>query len=216
MLRTTSWIAAAKHDQYSGQIGTTNEADIRWWDGGVALQCFGSTLAQESPPIGGAVWNATSLIPQRLSSTIVAITCSKNVHVEPCIDSHGRVDHDNNTTPDTSVHCAWSAFNHFRLWWKLFMASLQPVDVLSNLPSWHFNFVDLQPAGWNLTGVLFDPGLGDRVAKSSKSWFCKSKSEIRNHQMENNKQYQRPNSMQKIPGKTWHDLRWHQLLHKID
>ena len=35
---------------------------------------------QEGPPIGGAVRSATSLIPQRLSYTILDITCSKNVH----------------------------------------------------------------------------------------------------------------------------------------
>ena len=35
---------------------------------------------EESPPIGGAARNATSLIPQRLSSIMIAITCSENVH----------------------------------------------------------------------------------------------------------------------------------------
>ena len=53
---------------------------------------------QESPPIGGAVRNAKSLIPQRLSATILAIASSENVRVWPCIDKHGRVHRDNNTT----------------------------------------------------------------------------------------------------------------------
>ena len=35
---------------------------------------------QESPTICGAVGNATSLIPQRLSSIIIAIACSEIVH----------------------------------------------------------------------------------------------------------------------------------------
>ena len=58
---------------------------------------------QESQPICVAVRNATSLIPQRLSSIILAITCSENVHASPCIDSHGRIDRDNNTTPTIYV-----------------------------------------------------------------------------------------------------------------
>ena len=53
----------------------------------------------EGPPIGGAVRNATSLIQQRLSYIMLAITCSENVRALPCIDSHGRIDRDNNTTP---------------------------------------------------------------------------------------------------------------------
>ena len=51
---------------------------------------------QESPPIGEAVGNATPLMPQRLASIILAITC---YNAWPCIDSHGRVDYDNNATP---------------------------------------------------------------------------------------------------------------------
>ena len=63
-------------------------------------------MKQEGPPIGEAVRNATSLIPQELSYIIHAITCSENVHALPCIDSHGRVDRDNNTTPVIYVmHC---------------------------------------------------------------------------------------------------------------
>ena len=62
---------------------------------------------QESPPIGGAVRNATSLIPQRLSYIILAITCSENVYAWPCIDSHGRVDRDNNTTPAIYAMHIW-------------------------------------------------------------------------------------------------------------
>ena len=34
---------------------------------------------QEGPPIGGAVRNATSLIPRRLSYTMLAITFCENV-----------------------------------------------------------------------------------------------------------------------------------------
>ena len=37
-------------------------------------------------PVGGAVRNATSLIPQRLSYIMLAITCSENVPALPCID----------------------------------------------------------------------------------------------------------------------------------
>ena len=39
-------------------------------------------IEQESPPVGGAGRNATSLITQRLSymGLILAITCSENVH----------------------------------------------------------------------------------------------------------------------------------------
>ena len=37
-------------------------------------------IEQESPPIVGVVRNATSLIAQRLSSIILAFTCSENVH----------------------------------------------------------------------------------------------------------------------------------------
>ena len=54
---------------------------------------------QEGPPIGDGVRNATPLITQRMSSTILAITYSENVYVLPRIDSHGRVDGDNNSTP---------------------------------------------------------------------------------------------------------------------
>ena len=50
---------------------------------------------QGGPPTGGAVRNAASLIPQRLSY----IRRSENLHALPGIDSHGRVDCDNNTTP---------------------------------------------------------------------------------------------------------------------
>ena len=46
-----------------------------------------------------AVRNATSITPQRLSSTILAITCSENVHAWPWIDLHWRVGRDNNRTP---------------------------------------------------------------------------------------------------------------------
>ena len=35
---------------------------------------------EESPTISGAVQNRTSLIPQRPSSMIFALTCSENVH----------------------------------------------------------------------------------------------------------------------------------------
>ena len=54
---------------------------------------------QEGPPIGGAVRNATSFIPQRLSSIILSIACSENVHPWPCMDSRGRDDRNNNTSP---------------------------------------------------------------------------------------------------------------------
>ena len=56
-------------------------------------------LKQESPPIAGAVRNATALIPQRLSSIIRAITCSENVHA-----CYVRVDRDNNTPPFYVMH----------------------------------------------------------------------------------------------------------------
>ena len=42
---------------------------------------------QEGPPIGGALQNATSLIPQRLSYTMLATTFCENVRALP--DSHG-------------------------------------------------------------------------------------------------------------------------------
>ena len=42
--------------------------------------CFRIHEKQESPPIGGTVRNATSLVPQPLSSIVLAITCSENVH----------------------------------------------------------------------------------------------------------------------------------------
>ena len=58
---------------------------------------------QEGPPIGGAERNATSLIPQRLSYTMVAINFCENVRALPCIDSHERIDRDNNTTPTIYV-----------------------------------------------------------------------------------------------------------------
>ena len=64
---------------------------------------FYQNLQQESPPIGGAVRNATSLIPQRLSYIMLAITCSENVRALPCIESHWRIDRDNNTTPANHV-----------------------------------------------------------------------------------------------------------------
>ena len=47
-----------------------------WWCG------------QESPPIGWAVRNPTSYIPEWLSSIILAITGSENVYAHPCIYSH--------------------------------------------------------------------------------------------------------------------------------
>ena len=50
---------------------------------------------QEGLPLGGAVGNATSLIPQRLSYIMLAITCSENVRALPCIGSHGRLDREN-------------------------------------------------------------------------------------------------------------------------
>ena len=54
---------------------------------------------QEGSSIGGAVRNVTSLIAQRLSYTILDITCSENAHALPFIDSHRRVDCDSSTTP---------------------------------------------------------------------------------------------------------------------
>ena len=54
---------------------------------------------QEGPPIGGAVRNATSLIPQPLAYIIFAIACLENVHALPCIDSRGQLYRDNNMTP---------------------------------------------------------------------------------------------------------------------
>ena len=51
---------------------------------------------QESPPIGGAVRNVTTLIPERLSPNIMlAITCSENVYVCPC--TCVRLERDDNT-----------------------------------------------------------------------------------------------------------------------
>ena len=61
-----------------------------------ALELFRNE--EKAHQFGGAVRNATPLIPQRLSSIILTITCSENVHARPCIESHGRVDRDNNTT----------------------------------------------------------------------------------------------------------------------
>ena len=59
-----------------------------------------SHFKQESPPIGGAVRNTTSLIPQRLSSTEdICYHLSGNAHARPCMDSYGGVFRDNNTTP---------------------------------------------------------------------------------------------------------------------
>ena len=55
-------------------------------------------IEQYGPPIGGAVRNATSLIPQWLSYIMLAITFSENVRALPCINSHGRIDRNNNTT----------------------------------------------------------------------------------------------------------------------
>ena len=48
-------------------------------------------LKQESPLFGGAVRNATSVIPQRLSPIIFAITCAENVYARPCFYSHVRL-----------------------------------------------------------------------------------------------------------------------------
>ena len=57
-------------------------------------------LEQESPPIGGGMRNATSLVWQWLSYIILVITCSENVvPAWPCVHSDGRVDPDYNTTP---------------------------------------------------------------------------------------------------------------------
>ena len=64
-----------------------------------ALQAAVRSIKQEGPPFGGAVRNAMSLILQRLSHIMLAITCSENVPALPCIDSHLRRDRDNNTTP---------------------------------------------------------------------------------------------------------------------
>ena len=55
-------------------------------------------VKQKCPPIAGAVRNATSLIPQRLPYIMLAITFCENVCALPCIDSHGRIDCDNNMT----------------------------------------------------------------------------------------------------------------------
>ena len=64
---------------------------------------FWLQMQQQGPPIGGTVRNAASLIPQRLSYTILANTCSEHVHAWLCIDSHGRVGIDHNTTPAVYV-----------------------------------------------------------------------------------------------------------------
>ena len=56
-----------------------------------------SKSKQESPPIGGAVRNATALIPEWLLHIMLAITCCENVHVRPCIYSHVRLELGNNT-----------------------------------------------------------------------------------------------------------------------
>ena len=53
---------------------------------------------QEIPPIGRAVQNATTLIPERLSSVVLAVTCSENVYARPCIYSLMRLERDDNTT----------------------------------------------------------------------------------------------------------------------
>ena len=82
-----------------GLIDSIVVAWIFWYRLCYVDNCHAGDHSQESPPIGGAVRNATSLIPQRLSSIILAITCSENVHPWPCIDSRERVDRDNNTTP---------------------------------------------------------------------------------------------------------------------
>ena len=47
--------------------------------------------------VSAAARNATSLIPQRLSYKMLAITFCENVRALP--DSHGRIDRDDNTTP---------------------------------------------------------------------------------------------------------------------
>ena len=51
----------------------------------------------------GELRNATSLIPQRLSYILLAITRSVNVRALPCIVSHWRIDRAYNTTPAVYV-----------------------------------------------------------------------------------------------------------------
>ena len=41
--------------------------------------------------------------PTAIASIILAIACSENVRARPCIDLHGQVDRNNNTTPDIYV-----------------------------------------------------------------------------------------------------------------
>ena len=60
---------------------------------------IGHIYEQEGPPIDGAVRNAISLIPQRLSHIILDIARSENVPALPYIGLHGRGDRNNNTTP---------------------------------------------------------------------------------------------------------------------
>ena len=54
-------------------------------------------VIQESPPIGGAVRNATTLILERLLSKVLVNTCSEYVYARPCIYSHLQLERDNNT-----------------------------------------------------------------------------------------------------------------------
>ena len=65
---------------------------------------------QEDPPIGGdtAKRDVTHLT---LSYMMLAITCSESVPALPCINSHWRIDRDNNTTPTITVRLEYNHCN---------------------------------------------------------------------------------------------------------
>ena len=53
-------------------------------------------IKQESPPIGGEMRNAMTLISERLLYIMLAITCSENVYARLCSYSYLRLECDNN------------------------------------------------------------------------------------------------------------------------
>ena len=53
---------------------------------------YSHIFKQESPPVGEAVRNATTLIPERQSYIMFAITCSENVYTRTCIYLYARLE----------------------------------------------------------------------------------------------------------------------------
>ena len=81
--------------------GTMSNGDWSCW----GQQPWPWAMKQESPPIGWAVRNTTSFVPEWLSS-IILVTWLQNAYARPCIYSHVRLKRDSNNNHFATVKVA--------------------------------------------------------------------------------------------------------------